>query len=240
MRKLPAVLYRGSKPERHLARYGNAVRYFEFFGKRDKFRKLRIFEYPRFDTARQKGTAHDREGCHKARFVPVSNRYVVTTVLYLLLRVQSIREREPVLNDVDARGVFPVREVAVLVRFREGDDPIEVCLNMPVEIERFFEFDDSGFLTCAHAREYVRKHSVDEIVLFVRSEQAEFDGLDFEYARKPAVFVHDTVPVDPLVWNNALDIRRVLAFLRVFLSAENVPRQVKSAFVNALLPDGDK
>ena len=240
MRKLPVVLNGGSKAERHLARGGNIARTVEFFGKRDKFRKLRIFEYLRFDTARQEGAAHDREGCHKAGFVPVRNRYVVATVLYLLLRVQRIHEREPVLNDVDARGVFPVREVAVFVRFREGDDPLQVCLNMLVEVERFFEFDDSGFLTCAHAREYVRKHAVDEIVLLICSEQAEFDGLDFEYARKPAVFVHDTVSVDPLVWDNALNVRRVFAFRRVFLSAENVPRQVKSAFVNALLTDGDK
>ena len=111
---------------------------------------------------------------------------------------------------------------------------------MLVEVERFFEFDDSGFLTCAHAREYVRKHAVDEIVLLIYSEQAEFDGLDFEHTRKPAVFVHDTVPVNSVVWDNALNVRRVFAFLRVFLSAENVPRQVKSAFVNALLTDGDK
>ena len=117
---------------------------------------------------------------------------------------------------------------------------MQVCLNMPVEVERLFEFDDCRFLTCAHAREYVCKHAVDEIVLLVRSEQAEFDGLDFEYARKPAVLVHDTVPVDPLVWDNALNVRRVFAFLRIFFPAENVPRQVKSAFVNALLTDGDK
>ena len=130
----------------------------------------------------------------------------------MLLRVQRIHEREPVLNDVDASGVFPVREVAVFVRFREGDDPLQVCLNMPVEVERFFEFDDCRFLTCAHAREYVCKHAVDEIVLLVRSEQAEFDGFDFEYASKPAVLVHDTVPVDPLVWDNALNVRRVLPF----------------------------
>ena len=99
--------------------------------------------------------AHDREGCHKACLVPVRNRYVVATVFDLLLRVQRIHEREPVLNDVDARGVFAVREVADFVRFREGDDPLQVGLNMLVEVERVFEFYECSCLTCAPARECV-------------------------------------------------------------------------------------
>ena len=111
---------------------------------------------------------------------------------------------------------------------------------MFIEVERFFEFDDCHFLSCSDARKHVRKNSVNEIILFVRSEQAKLYGFDFEYARKSAVLVYDTTSVYPLIRNDALDVCRVLALFGVFFSAENMSYQVKSAFVNALLTDRNK
>ena len=86
----------------------------------------------------------------------------------------------------------------------------------------------------------VRQYAVNEIILLARSEQAELNGLNGNNARNRAVLVYDTIPVDFFVRDNALNVRRVLTFCRIFLSAENMPRQVKCAFVDTLLTDGDK